>query len=110
VRPLTGITDAPSLRPDGSLIQVPGWDEATGYLFAPSIEFPTVPEAPTLDDARRALVVLREVFAPQTPERAGFSFASDADGLVPIAALLTLLARPAIAGPTPAFVLSWIGL
>lgn len=104
IRPLVGVLDTPTIRPDGTTVQVAGWDEPTRYLLAPTIAFPAVPEAPTLDDARAALGELRKVFAPATPEHDGFPFAGEADGYVPIAALLTLLARPAIEGPTPAFV------
>ena len=33
---ITGIVDAPTLRPDGSVIETPGYDEATGLLYKPS--------------------------------------------------------------------------
>ena len=33
---ITGIVDAPTLRPDGSIIETPGYDAATGLLYKPS--------------------------------------------------------------------------
>jgi hypothetical protein len=103
VRPIAGVLDAPSMRPDGSIIQQAGWDEVTGYLYVPGADYPLIPEAPTRDDARRALERLCSIFAPQTAGRAGFPYSTAADAVVPIAALLTLLARPGIEGPVPAF-------
>lgn len=101
VRPLTGILEAPSLRLDGSIAQEPGYDQSTGYLYLPSCDFPPVPEAPTQAEAAQALRDLCEVWCD-------FPFAetsTDVMRYVPIAALLTLLARPAIDGNVPAFLL-----
>jgi hypothetical protein len=98
VRPIVGILEAPAMRPDGSIIQDAGYDEATGYVLIPGAEFPRVPEAPTQDDARRALASLREVFAD-------FPYASEPDRFTVIACVLTVLARPAIRGAVPAFVI-----
>jgi hypothetical protein len=94
VRPLSGVLSAPSLRPDGSIIQVPGWDETTGYLYEPDREYPLVPETPTILDSRRALADLLEPYEQ-------FWFRGDADRCVPISLALSLLARPAIAGNVP---------
>jgi hypothetical protein len=94
---LAGILEAPSLRPDGSLIQSPGYDAATGYLYVPNLSFPTVAARPTQADAQAALAELADVFVD-------FPFRDDAARYVPIAALLTLLARPAILGSVPGFV------
>jgi hypothetical protein len=91
------------MRPDGSLINRPGYDDLTGYMYIPSTDFPPVPDAPTREDAVRALGELEEVFAD-------FPFAGDDDAkraacaAVPLALTLTLIARPAIIGPVPAIV------
>ena len=98
IRPLTGIIETPSITPKGRLIDSPGYDRATGYLYVPTIDFPVVPAHPTQEKANRALVELCEPFQD-------FPFESDAARLVPIAALLTLLARPAILGACPGFVI-----
>jgi hypothetical protein len=93
---IVGIVEAPTMRPDGSIIQTAGYDYATGYLYAPSDAFALVPEAPSRDDARAALAELDEVFCD-------FPFVSAAHRAVSIAAVLTMLARAAILGSVPAF-------
>ncbi len=63
LRPLTGIANAPTLRPDGSLLDRPGYDLATGLLYwpQPGVAFPVLPAAPTHADALSALAVLDEL-------------------------------------------------
>jgi hypothetical protein len=97
LRYLTGIIESPSLRPDGSVISTPGYDRPTGYLYAPRMAYPDIPERPTLNDARGALAMLEDVFVD-------FPHASAACRTMVIAAALTLLARPAIRGATPGFI------
>jgi hypothetical protein len=96
IRPISAITEAPLFRPDGTILQEAGYDAATGYLYRPNAEFPQVPEHPTQEDARRALVSLQHVFCD-------FPYTTTAAAAVPIACLLTILARAAIAGPVPVF-------
>ena len=98
LRDLVGITETPTLRPDGTVCQTPGYDPATGYLFLPGAEFPTVPDEPTQLDAQKALRDLLEPFCD-------FKFVSPAHACVPVAAVLTMLARPAIRGAAPGFAL-----
>lgn len=98
IRPIVGIVTTPTLRRDGSLLCSPGWDAATGYVYLPSARFPPIPEAPSQADAADALAQLALVFQD-------FPFATPAARLVPIAALCTILARPAIDGAVPAFLL-----
>lgn len=97
VHPIVGVAEAPYLRPDGSIAQTPGYDPQTGYLYEPSVAFPRVADAPTREDAQRALAELAEIYVD-------FPFASAAARSVPLAAILTMLARPAIRGAVPAFV------
>jgi putative DNA primase/helicase len=75
--------------------ETPGYDSQTGYVLIPEIEFPPVPASPTLTDAIDALAELCEPFEE-------FPFKGEADRMVPVAAVLTLLARPAL-GDVPAF-------
>ena len=96
VRPLIGVIETPSLRPDGSVLERPGYDRSTGYLYEPSESFPRVPTAPSREDAAAALQELLDVFVD-------FPFEAAEGPSVAVAALLTLLARPAIRGSTPAF-------
>jgi hypothetical protein len=96
VRPLVGLIETPSMRPDGSVLDVPGYDGATGYLYTPSTPFGGVPSSPTLGDAKEALSALSEPWAD-------FPVSSEPERYVAIAAALTLIARPAVRGATPAF-------
>lgn len=97
IRPLRAVTESPLFRPDGTVMQEAGYDDATGYLYRPSCDYPRVPDEPTQADAVRALEDLRHVFCD-------FPYDGPASSLVPIAALLTIVARAAIDGPTPAFI------
>jgi hypothetical protein len=96
VRFLVGITDAPMLRRDGSVLQTPGHDAATGYVYMPADPFPRIMDEPTHEDARDALTQLLEPLQD-------FPFASDAQRHVLIAELCTVLARAAIDGAVPCF-------
>ncbi|WP_437721808.1 hypothetical protein [Sorangium sp. So ce861] len=96
IRHIVGIIETPALRPDGTVITEPGYDLTTGYLYAPNEDFPAVPESPTQDDAKRALAELAECFCD-------FPYKSEAHRSTAIAAILTLVARPAIRGSVPAF-------
>lgn len=94
LRPLVGILEAPALRVDGSIIQTPGYDVATGYLYIPSGAYDAVPESPTLADAERSRDALLEVVED-------FPFAGPEHRAAWLAGLLTLFARPAIDGCVP---------
>lgn len=98
IRPLTGILEAPALRPDGSLIFGRGYDAQTGFLCLPTTEFAPPVAEPTQADAVQALAELREIFAD-------FPHRNEASRMVPVAAILTVLARPSIAGACPGFLL-----
>lgn len=98
IRPIIGIIETPALRPDGSIISTPGYDAATGFLYLPNAEFPPVTEAPTREDAQHALAELAECFCD-------FPYKSEEHRSTVIAAILTLIARPAITGSVPAFLL-----
>ncbi len=52
VRPLRGIVGAPVLREDGTLLQAPGYDRATGLYLAPKVLLPPVPDKPSNAQAR----------------------------------------------------------
>lgn len=62
-RRLVAVTTAPTLRPDGSVLDVPGHDEASGLLyFCDDPAPPRVPLNPTVDDALDALAELWRPF------------------------------------------------
>jgi putative DNA primase/helicase len=50
------VTAAPSLRPNGTIIDQPGYDAETGVFYHPNgVDFPAIPQNPIKDDARHAL-------------------------------------------------------
>lgn len=91
---LAGLVESPTMRPDGSVLEEPGYDERTGLLHEPAVEFPGVPKSPTADDVRAAVATLSEPFAD-------FPFVAQSDRAAAVAAVLTTVARHAIEGPAP---------
>lgn len=96
VRQLVGVTTTPTLRPDGSILQTPGYDASTALLFFPNAPYPSVPDRPTLEDAKHAYAALLEAIVD-------FPFARDFHRAAWVTAVLTMLARSAIEGPVPLF-------
>jgi hypothetical protein len=96
IRPLDAIIETPSLRPDGTILDSPGWDEETELLYEPNIVFPKVPLKPTREDARYAAERLMELVVD-------FPFAGENHGAAWLAGLLTPFARFAVDGPCPLF-------
>jgi hypothetical protein len=93
IRRLAGIAEWPVLRADGSVLSVPGYDPATALLAEPTVRV-EVPESPTLEEARGAVTTLLDLVGD-------FAFEANEHRSAWLAALLTLLARPAIDGPVP---------
>jgi hypothetical protein len=80
---LKGIINAPTLRDDGSILDHPGYDQATQLLYDPQgIDFGDIEPNPTQDDAKAALSTLRELITT-------FPFVSDADYSVALSTILT---------------------
>ncbi|MCA9265236.1 MAG: hypothetical protein KDA60_15350 [Planctomycetales bacterium] len=96
VRPLAGLVQSPVLRPDGSVLQAPGYDPATGLFFHSNGDFPLIPETPTRDDVARSVQALLDVVDD-------FPFASESHKSAWVAACLTPAARHAYDGSTPLF-------
>jgi hypothetical protein len=95
--PLTGIVEAPTMRPDGTVIDTPGYDPATGLFFDPGrVKFPPVPELPSKKDAEKALALLLDTVSE-------FPFVSEAAQSVSVSCIMTPLIRPAVA-TAPLFV------
>lgn len=91
VRNLTGIVRAPILRPDGSLLDRPGFDEITGLLLLTDTpnEWPPIPERPS----RAAITeAIRTLWAPFEY----FPFLTPVDRGVHLAACLTAVQRPVL--------------
>lgn len=96
IREIRGVVETPFLRPDGSICQEPGFDEETGFLYLPNADYPAIPERPTLEDAKAAVLALSEVVVD-------FPFVSPSHRAGWLAFQLTLVGRPAIDGPCPLF-------
>lgn len=87
---LVNITNCPMLRPDGTIMDTPGYDEATGMYFEVlKANFPAIAEKPSKSDALEAFKVL------QTPLRQ-FPFKTEADMSVAISAIFTAVIRPSL--------------
>lgn len=94
---LTGVIRGPILRPDGSLLDQPGYDRETGLLLLADHPdgWPVIPANPTREQVRAALAALWEPFAH-------FPFIDDLSRAVQLAALLTAVQRPLLE-TAPAF-------
>jgi len=95
---LARVVNAPTLRVDGSLLQEPGYDDASGLLFDPQgVTFPLVPSQPGFLDAVQAAIDLLKLLKT-------FPFVDDASRAVALSAILTSLIRPSLAAaPLHAF-------
>ncbi len=94
LRVLRGVVHAPVLRPDGSLLEKPGYDKATGLLYLPdpSVNIPLVPENPTTEDVVKAVKLLDYMLA-------GFVFASESDKANFLGMLMTPILRSLLPPP-----------
>ena len=84
---LMGVITAPTLRPDGTVIDEPGYDAATGLLLDPGrTMFPPIPRTPSRQDALAAFGLLDELLGE-------FPFCAPADRTVALSGILTGLVR-----------------
>ena len=67
LRPLIGIAGAPVLRPDGSLLQTPGYDKETGLYLASKVPLSLVPEAPSSAQVNAARDFMLQQFLGDFP-------------------------------------------
>lgn len=90
-QPLVAAINAPTLRPDGSILDKSGYDAATGLLFVnTAVEFEPIPPRPTREQAAEALTFLyKEVLS-------GFPFAAPHDRSASLSAILTACVRHAL--------------
>ena len=95
---LARIINAPTLRADGSILEEPGYDEATGLLFEPQgVQFPPVPMKPDFDQVLKAAQLLSQLLET-------FPFVGGHSRAVAFSAILTSLIRPALpSAPLHAF-------
>ncbi len=95
------VISSPVFAPSGALVSEPGINEEARVFYRPAAGFvlPPIPESPSSAEIAAALRKLREPFAE-------FPFVSGSDWAHLLASMLTLVLRPVIDGPTPAFFLS----
>lgn len=86
--PMNGVTHSPMIRSNGTLIQDPGYDNDTGFLYLPegNLKVPPVAEKPTPADVAQASSLITEMLS-------GFPFVSEHDRANYIGILLTPLLR-----------------
>lgn len=97
VRPIETVIESPILRPDGSIMNEPGYDAKTGILFEAEEDTNwDIPVSPTPRDATNAAERLLDIVAD-------FPFKDHSHRAAWLAALLTPMARFAIAGACPLF-------
>jgi RepB DNA-primase from phage plasmid len=59
---VAGVITTPTLRPDGSLLSVPGYDQRTELYLCLGLSMPPIPQAPTKNEAIAALATLKDLF------------------------------------------------
>ncbi len=93
---LSGVTETPFVRPDGTIRHAPGYDPLTGFYFCPPPGFsmPAVPDSPSGSDVTEALDLLMEAIGE-------FPYDSESSRANALALLLTPILRQAIGGPAP---------
>ena len=86
---LTGVVTAPTLREDGTVLDLAGYDGATGLLFNPrGVRFPEIPKLPSRVHAEIALDALEGLFS-------SMPFVAPVDRAVAVSAVLTVCSRNA---------------
>jgi putative DNA primase/helicase len=85
---LAGIITTPTMRPDGSILDKPGYDKATKLLLLDPPQI-NVPDKPTREDALAALVLLKALLDD-------FPFAEDGSRSVALSGLITPIVRGAM--------------
>ncbi|WP_433297413.1 hypothetical protein ACQP2F_40960 [Actinoplanes sp. CA-030573] len=93
--PLRGIIGAPVLRRDGTLLQAPGYDPATGLYLASKVDLKPVPERPTGEQVAAARSFLLDRFLRDFP------WAGPADRANYVALLATPILRHYTRSLTP---------
>ena len=93
---LKGVLESPALRPDGTIIAMPGYDQATCLFYKPPKNLQIkVPDKPTHANVSASVAALGDILSDFPFDDRESSKANA------IAGMLTTICRPAIAGPTP---------
>ncbi|HEV2548981.1 MAG TPA: hypothetical protein VGU20_16685 [Stellaceae bacterium] len=97
--PLFALASTPQMRPDGSILDVAGYDEQSGIIYNPrGVKFPPIPSQPSRDEAKAALAIFDELICE-------FPFVSKADRAVALVAFLTACIRPVLSA-SPQFAIN----
>jgi Primase C terminal 2 (PriCT-2) len=87
---ISGIITTPTLRPDGTILGVAGYDAATGLLLLDPPRLPQLPERPSREHARAALTAMEDLLIE-------FPFVDKASRSVALSAMITPVVRGAFA-------------
>jgi len=87
---LSGLARQPYLRPDGSLMTAAGYDPSSGMFGVFDAREFSIPDNPSLADAKAALALLKDLLTE-------FSFPRDTDLAAALSAMLTAAVRPSLA-------------
>lgn len=98
VRRLAGVIETPVFLSDGSILDEPGYHEASELSYAPNTSYPKVSDNPTRDEIEGAKSVVQEAFSDFPFEKAEHKSAA-------LAALFTLLCRWSFNGNFPVFLI-----
>jgi len=93
---LAGVTEIPVMRPDGSVLDMPGYDPMTKLYYSPdaAITIGKVPDQPTPRQLAESLALVEEIIAD-------FPFENQASHAAALGLMLTPIVRPAIDGMIP---------
>jgi hypothetical protein len=90
---VAGVITTPTLRPDGSLLAVPGHDPETELYLLPGFQLPPIPEYPSKDQALAALKLLFDLHSEFSFKRIGGEHEKRLNRSVALSGLLTALVR-----------------
>ena len=92
--PITGVISTPTMRPDGTIFDAPGYDGATGLVLVAPPPMRRVPDHPSRLDADVAIDQLQRLLTE-------FPFADDVSRSVAISMILTTVRRGALSPAVP---------
>jgi hypothetical protein len=94
LRKLHSVTHTPTIRPDGSILDQPGYDAETGLLYMPEpgLDVPVIPDEPTREEVTAAVDLILEPIAE-------FPFVSEDDRATWIGLAFTPILRPLFPPP-----------
>jgi putative DNA primase/helicase len=98
-QPVSGVIGTPTMRPDGTILRQPGYDEATGLVLVAPPPMPEIPDRPSRLDALSALTRLNGLLRE-------FPFADDPSRSCAMSMLLTPVLRGALGSAAPMHVVA----